>query len=78
MAFSLILLTKNRARAIYSDKLPERPKAMVVMRSTPPARARGAPPRRIAQRVDFISSMNTCICPERGQKVAARLGRAPR
>lgn len=45
---------------------------------TPPAGARGAPRRRIAQRVDLISSMNTCICPERGQKGAARLGRAPR
>ena len=44
----------------------------------PPAGARGAPRLRIAQRVDFTSSMNTCICPERGQKEAARLGRAPR
>jgi hypothetical protein len=44
----------------------------------PPAGARGALRLRIAQRVDLISSMNTCICPKRGQKGAARLGRAPR
>ncbi|WP_322797941.1 hypothetical protein [Thermoflexus sp.] len=51
---------------------------MAKMRSIPPAGVRGALRQRIAPRVDFISSMNTCICPERGQKVAARLGRAPR
>ncbi|MCS7220994.1 MAG: hypothetical protein RML36_02385 [Anaerolineae bacterium] len=51
---------------------------MAVVWFAPPTGAKGAPRRQIAQGVDLMCSVNTCICPERGQKAAARLGRAPR